>query len=189
MFYITVIPILFYSIFIIVKLRNLKKHDIILFSFCGLRRDAMQLLRDRGYELGEDNYKSIKRLLKILNHAIHEYNDNKLSFFNFRAFYRSAKQFKDSTKQIEKFQAPSDEEISILVRRLSVTMIYSFLAYTPFLKSEIILRLATSFFRILTNTSIDYISKRTNVMFDAFTLLFQQSQKYDIPLKFVGHSK
>lgn len=185
MFYILIIPILVYSLFIIVKLRNLKKHDIILYRFCQIRRDTMSLLRNKYLQLDSNEYKSLKKILEFLNHTIHYYDQNKSSLFNLRNYINFAKKYKESASKIEKIKLPENEEIKKIYKDFSIGMIYAFISYTPFIASEIFLRFVIYILTILTKSGIHFINKYTDIILEALRLLIKNSKDNNVTLRLV----
>lgn len=84
MFYVLIIPAFIMSLFMIVHLLSIKRHDKVLFQLCHIRREVMSLLRDDNFDMPRDDYISLRRLLDALNINIHHYKKHKSLLFNFR---------------------------------------------------------------------------------------------------------
>lgn len=177
MFYLLIIPVLVSSAFMIHRLRKIKKHDKVLFHFCQIRRDAMELLRNNYSEMTIEEYRAIRRVLMALNSTIHDYNDYKISIFNFRRFYRMVKNYKKTTSSIERMKLPKNSDIGKLLQDFSIGMIKAFFAYTPFLKSEIIFKLVILILDFVTKSGIKYLNDRARVLLESLSMLEKQSDK------------
>lgn len=123
------------------NLLKIRKHDRVLFQFCQLRRDIMDLLRTRGFNLPKNEYLIVRGILGTVNKAIHGYNDHKTSFFNFRSFARFLREFKRNASAAERLPAPRDPEVREIASGFEKAMRRGFLTYTPFIRSELGLRL------------------------------------------------
>lgn len=118
------------------RLHNLRKHDVILYRFCQIRRDMMQLLRDRGEDLPPEDYKALRFFLRTLNNLIQRYSEDRFHMLNMRALALWAR---NNAELIKKITIPEsdDPQIKQLKRRVNVAISYAFFEYTPFLRSEI----------------------------------------------------
>lgn len=177
MFYLVIIPILVSSIFMIYKLRKIKKHDEVLFHFCQIRRNAMELLRKNYINMGNEEYRAVRRIIMVLNGTIHDYNDYKISIFNFRRFYRMVKNYKKTASSIDRIKLPDNNEIERLHQDFGIGMVKAFFAYTPFLQSEIIFKFVIFLLKFITNIGIEYINNRARIVLDSLSLLEKQSLK------------
>jgi hypothetical protein len=140
MFYLIVALISVFLVYQVLSLRELKKHDEHLFRFCELRRDAIKLLYDEKDTLSRNDYVALRKILKALNVAINNYQKHKTIIFNFRKFIAYAKELKILNKSAGNIST-SNEDIKIFNYRLHHTVCLAFLAYTPFLKSEILAKI------------------------------------------------
>lgn len=137
MFYILVLPSLALSVTMIFYLLRLKKHDLVLYSFCQIRRDAIALIDKRGLETNRAAYHSLRNLLNGLNAMVHDYEGCKKQIFNLRKLVALLKDYKQMSRQVEKIKIPDDPEIANLHLRFRRAIVRAFLAYTPLIKSEI----------------------------------------------------
>ncbi len=137
MFYIIAVLIAVFLVYQILALRELKKHDEHLYRFCELRRDAIKLLYEKRDDLSRNDYVALRKLLKALNVTINNYQKHKTIIVNFRRFVAYARELKALDKNAGNIST-NNEDIKILNYRLHHTVCLAFLAYTPFLKSEIL---------------------------------------------------
>ena len=133
-----VIFILF-TLFEVIYLKRIQKHDRYIFEFCDLRRDMITYLYEERNDLSRADYVQLREILKTNNVTIHKYKDNKHTMFNFRRFI-------DRLRVIENKKSRTVSESQVLpeVKEFQVRLVHivfnAFLAYTPFLKSEVIIK-------------------------------------------------
>ena len=137
MFYTCLLPVLALSLFMIFKLRRMQKHDVVLYQFCQIRRDAIKLIDERGTQFSRAGYHSTRHLLDNLSVMIRNYDGCKANVFNIRRLIQALKDYRHSSRQVEKIQIPNDLQIMELHSRFRHAMLEAFLAYTPWIKSEI----------------------------------------------------
>lgn len=165
MFYVFMVPLLLLLFYMIIYLRKLKKHDIVLYKFCQLRREAISILAEKNFNLSRDEYFSVRNLITILNSTIHNYNEYKTAIFDMRKLLKHFRDLKTSAKEIEKLELPQNQQIEKLYNKFLFSMFYAFFAYTPFLKSEIILNIiAYAFGRVSEKITrnIQWLKKETH---------------------------
>ena len=132
-----------------VWLREIARHDGVLFRFCEIRRRVVRLLFDRHLENGlsaRDRCDGI-RLLNLLNQVIGDYGERKAVMFNFRRFVRAIEEYEKTAGELRMPRPPQDREIADLYEQASVSILLGFLAYTPLIRSELLLRLFGFFAR------------------------------------------
>jgi len=83
-FSILLVAILIYQLAFVNKLKEIKKHDQVLFAFCDYRREIMEYMRKKGFDLYSNEYDQIKQVYDITNDSIHYFNKHKLTTFNLR---------------------------------------------------------------------------------------------------------
>jgi len=164
MFYVLILPSLALSVWTLLKLRNLKKHDIVLFRFCQIRRDIMKLIDTRGVNLDRTGYHSVRNMLECLNSMTHNYEGFKVHIFNVRRLERILKSYKHATRQIDKIQVPSDAEIVELHKKFRYAMLEAFLVYTPLIRSEIMARLLLKLLMLLSHAGIKSLARFGNYL-------------------------
>jgi len=136
MFYFLIIPGLVISLGMLLHFRRIEKHDKVLYRFCQVRRDIMTILRRDLLEVNREKYFGLRVLLDGTSNAIHYYNDNKTTLFNFREFCKWLGDAKRSAEAMEKLKLPNDPEVLEIRDRFAQAMVCGFCAYTPFLRTE-----------------------------------------------------
>jgi len=138
---------------------KLRKHDRILFSFCQIRRDAMQLIASRQLSLSKAEYNSVRDLSLCLNVVIHDYDECKNTIFNIRRLIRMMKAFKQTTKDVDRIKIPNDPEIIQLHSKFRIAMFEAFLTYTPLIRSEILVKLLVMILAFIGNRGVKSMGK------------------------------
>ena len=140
-----------------VWLREIARHDGVLFRFCEIRRRVVRLLFDRHLESGLSarNRRDGIRLLNLLNQVIGDYRERKAVMFNFRRFVRAIEEYEKTAGELRMPYPPQDREIADLYKQASVAILLGFLAYTPLIRSEALLRLFGLFARAVLPIGVD----------------------------------
>jgi hypothetical protein len=174
-------------IFHLYKIKLSAKHDDHLFKFCALRREVMDYLRINHHEISKTEYKSIKQLLKVINNNIGLYSKHKATIFNLRKFIKyinNTKNLSDSSKKITKSK---NKTINNFHNDLNRNIIKAFFGYTPFLYSEICLRLLPKIISILTRTGLHELNDFNNKLLIAsknFDVINADRKKFYIKTEF-----
>ena len=118
--------------------KEMQKHDRVLFPFCQLRRDIIRFLymnvieNTNSFSLVE--YKSVRRLLNMLDAIIHDYNQHQTSISDVRKIVKHFKMYwKISKTALETSSHPEIREFNECIHRLLGTAL---LAYTPLTRSR-----------------------------------------------------
>lgn len=178
MFYVCIVPALIMSMYMIVYLRNLRKHDNVLYRFCQIRRKAMSILRNDGFGMQGQDYVSLRVLVENLNITINNYKECKTVLFNFRRFNKYLTEYKISAQEVEQFKLPNDERIKALVRDFSIALFRAFLEYTPLIRSEIAIRIILFIATALTKIGINHANNFAKQISDTFSFINDQSNKF-----------
>jgi hypothetical protein len=101
----------------------------------------MAVLRRDFFDMDKEKYHGLKKLLNLTSRAIHYYNDNKATMFNFRKFAQWLGHGRRSAEAMESLKLPNDPEILKIQKRFGLAMIFAFCSYTPLLRSEASIRL------------------------------------------------
>lgn len=151
-----------------IHLHRVDKHDGVLFPFCQLRRDVMRFLYEKMIEeprvLSHEEYIATRRLLDVLNDTIHNYNRHKTILFNLRKVVKLIRQYRHVVKQVEPINATGNKEIQVFHARFAVCLAKAFIAYTPLIRSEFVLRLVAFVYRVAIHESARRIAKDMKYM-------------------------
>ena len=132
--------------------KQAQKHDEVLYPFCQLRRDIMDFLYARmltdPITLTTAEYASVRRLLDVLNHTIHNYSEHRTVMFDLRQVLKALQQYRHTLKQARPVDLTNDTEIQHIHKRFVRCCAKAFLAYTPLIRSEAVLRLALHLYRV-----------------------------------------
>lgn len=167
-FYILVIPSLVLLGLLLLKIRKLEKHDKVLYKFCQIRRGVIKILRNNNNQLTKNDYADLRFLLSLISTTIHHYNEIKSILFNVRKLLRIKKhlfEFKNVALEVEeKLKSPKKNEIHVLYEQYKFANIYAFASYTPFFKSEIILRLLLQIIILLVWLGLEQLQSGVNYL-------------------------
>lgn len=168
------------SLFMIRQLRIIKKHDRVLFNFCQVRRDAIGILREKNLNIPKKEYTALRHILEILNMTIHNYDEMKASFFNVRSrFFKSIKEFAKNREQIEQIDIPDNQDIVDIYNKFGCALLFAFFSYTPFIKSELCLKLAI----FLLKAAGQLFKKQVDIYIQTLIQIKNQSRKLGFPLR------
>ena len=130
--------------------KEMQKHDRVLFPFCQLRRDIIRFLYKNVIEntnsLSPAEYKSVCRLLNVLDGIIHNYNQHKTLMFNVRKIAKHLQMYRKVSKVA--LEIPDHPEIREFHKRIHCLLVTAFLAYTPLIRWELALRLIVFAYRM-----------------------------------------
>ena len=132
-----------------IHIRRVKKHDGVLFPFCQLRRDVMKFRYDAimssSTALSREESESLRRLSRVLDKVIHNYSQHKKIMFNLRAMMMHMRKHRAVLKEIKPLQLTDNSDIQEFYARFAYLSAKAFIAYTPLIRSEFVLR-ASAFF-------------------------------------------
>ncbi len=143
-FYLLVLPVFILMFITWSDLRELQKHDMVLYRFCQVRRELMAFLRAEGIQLSPEDYRFAQHLIDALHRTIHNYEDNKKSLFNFRHFLLFLKRFRDSVDELRRIPTSDNVRLQGLCHEYGNAMLRGFVAFTPGFRSEMVLRLGAA---------------------------------------------
>ncbi len=125
--------------------RLASKHDNVLFPFCQLRRDVMKFRFDEimqpSMKLSRDERESLRRLSSALDNVIHNYSRHKKMMFNIRTVIAQLRKHQSALKKIEPLKLTDNKDIRNFYVRFGYCSAKAFLAYTPLILWEFVLRL------------------------------------------------
>lgn len=141
-FYIFTVPVILASLYMILALRAVRKHDQVLYRFCQVRRDTMSLIREHNLALTKDDYFALREIVDATSATIHDYQLCKIYVFNFRKFLAAIRRFKDMELKINRGDLLK-HEIVRLRNDFGRALVFSFFTFTPFFKTELALKALT----------------------------------------------
>lgn len=134
------------------QIRRVRKHDGVLFPFCQLRREIMKYRYDAVMEspgtLSRKEIESLRRLSRVLDETIHNYNQHKTTLFNLRKMEKLLYKYRDVLEQVEHVNLTENEQIQALYNRFALCWAKAFIAYTPLIRSHTTLSLLALAFSI-----------------------------------------
>ena len=132
--------------------KQAQKHDDILYPFCQLRRDIMEFLYQNTLvehdTLTLAEYRSVRRLLDVLNNTIHGYSEHRKAMLNLRHVLDALQEYRHTLKQAKPIDITENASIQAFHQRFVQCCAKAFLAYTPLIQSEVILRLAMRIYQV-----------------------------------------
>jgi hypothetical protein len=139
MFYLMFVPV---SIMLLLELRyliRLRTHDRVLFPICEARGDLVRrlMIADAAGTLKQDDYVYARWLLGGMDRIVSLYRDHRTHFFNLRAYLRFVRQYTNSARDLIAVPRTDNAELRAIEQRFNRAMLRGFLAYTPWLKSEL----------------------------------------------------
>lgn len=130
--------------------KEIQKHDRVLFPFCQLRREIMHFLYMNAIKntnsLSLTEYKSVRRLLNVLDATIHDYNKHKTLMFNVGKIAKHLKMYRKVSKAT--LEIPDHPEIREFHERVRRFLVAALLAYTPLVRWELAFRLVVFAYRM-----------------------------------------
>lgn len=141
MFYLMMIPVCCFLLWQYRWLKQIEKHDRHLYQFCQLRREAMALLMDEYDSMDQQDLAALRQVIDALNSMIHHYRTHKTVLFDFRRFVKHVQTLQQFEQQQQSVHAESPQ-VQALMHRMAVEVCQAFLAYTPFLRHELIVRIS-----------------------------------------------
>ncbi|WP_157954096.1 hypothetical protein [Microbulbifer sp. A4B17] len=114
----------------------MKKHDQHLYEFCQLRRDTISYLSNSYDNLSRTDYIALRKINDALSTIIAGYKEHRTVVFNLRLFSEYVNELKAFEKKAEKIST-NNKDIQDLLNRIHQSTFKAFLAFTPYLKSEL----------------------------------------------------
>jgi hypothetical protein len=130
-------------------LYGLRKHDVVLYQFCEVRRQLMRLLRAEGEQMTREDYVYAREILDAVSQTIEIYGDHKSRMFNARWFFRFLKAYRISSKEMAALPRTASPKLREIENVYGRAVLSGFLAFTPFFRSELALRFMLSFWVVL----------------------------------------
>jgi hypothetical protein len=144
-FYLVIVPAIIMVVVMIFELSIINKHDKVLFQFCQLRRNMLAYVRQKGITMPEADYVLMNELLDFVGNTIHDFKYLKEEVFNVRKAKKLAITSKMAQREKHVFMSTDNKKIKVFQNQVRFCLINSILAYTPFLKYELVLRVLYAF--------------------------------------------
>jgi hypothetical protein len=173
-FYALVTPPLLASIYMLFHLRRLKKHDKVLYRFCQLRRETMSLIRKGNFDLKLEDYIALRQLLEKTSETIHDFNNCKVSLFNIRNYSIQVHR----AKSLEETSVERAPEIQELTGQYALAMLVAFFTFTPFIKSELVLRGFPFILKVLASISGNYLKGKLKKVEEIVAWIRHESENH-----------
>ncbi|WNZ54917.1 hypothetical protein QT397_18850 [Microbulbifer sp. MKSA007] len=154
----------------IYQLLEVKKHDQHLFEFCQLRRDTIGYLSDSYTDLSRNDYIALRKINDALSTIIAGYKEHRTVVFNLRLFSEYVNQLKAFEKKAEKIST-SNPDIQELLNRVHQSIFNAFLAFTPYLKSELAFNVVMKLISLGVNAGANSFKAHLLSLKEAKTLL------------------
>ena len=158
-------------------LRRLKKHDKVLYRFCQLRRETMSIIREANFDLKPEDYAVLRALVEKTSDTIHDFNNCKVSLFNVRKLSEQVSR----AKMIEALDV-ENPQIQKLCLGYTLAMLRAFFTFTPFIKSELGLRVAPYLLRALASLGGNYLKIQVKKMNELILWIKQESEEHGAAL-------
>lgn len=177
MFSIALLPVLVMSAFMIVRLARLEKHDRVLFRFCAVRRQLMQLLRESGTDLSRHDYAAARELLDMLDAAIQNYHQTKQVLLNGRRFLRFLNAYSTTAGAVERLPAIHDARLREVRVQFARAVFLGYLEYTLLLRSELLARWSIASFLFFAHLGLRRMRSLAGALITAKTVAERQGRE------------
>jgi len=172
-FYFVMGPVLVGALVMIVWLRNMRKHDTVLYRFCQLRRDVMTILRNDS-NIAQQDYFDLRVLVNALNDTIHNYNEMKTSSFNIFRCLDYGRKARRIDSQIQQHQV-ENPMVEGLYHAFAYALILAVLTFLPW--PQIGLKVVPFIFTVVANIGIESAKARAKRMLDFTSWLRVRAQQ------------
>lgn len=162
-FLVLLVMLLFFQFYSNRKLKNINKHDKILFFFCDHRRDIMKYLRKDGFNISSKEFKEIKQILVITSNSIHYFNKHKTTTFNFRVMKKLIVEGKKSIEEVRIIKS-DNEKIQAFQFEFIKCYLNAVFIFTPFIRTSFILYIIFLLLKIGFKIGIETAKKALNYL-------------------------
>jgi hypothetical protein len=181
-FYIIIVPALIISIIAIIDLRNMAKHDKVLFAFCQNRRDLMAIIREKNFSLSRQDYYALRDLTEFTGETIHHFNDFKPYLFNLRRFIEYVLTVKDADESLKERHI-ENQEIAKLYSHFVRIMLTAFFTFTPFIKSELAIRACVFLLKAIARVGGRYLKYKAKKLVEVLVWVEHEADQHNFSLK------
>lgn len=176
-------PVVVLLLVAISQMREMRRHDTVLFQFCEIRRSLMKLLRDEGPTMDYGDYAFARGMLQALNSTIHHYKEHKSRMFNVRQFYLLVKQYRASAEALAEMPTTCNDKLRDLQFEFGKTVFFGFLTFTPFYRAELTLRTLIYGAYLLRRVGVERMAYRIGQLQGALTAWRRQSEQFGTPFR------
>jgi len=171
-FYILATGVSLSFFFMIWRISKMNRHDVVLYRFCELRRRTIRHLRDEDViqALSRHEYISLRKMLEMLNAIILHYKSHRTIIFNLRCFVKYLADFKAQNKKAQCINSTNNEYIEELRSDIQSALLFAFMRYTPFIRSEIVIKVSIFFLGMLANAGVKRVNRYVYSLREAFEL-------------------
>lgn len=131
MFYLLVVPVVILQLVMLFKLYHLRKHDRVLYRFCQVRRELMELLREKGQNMSSRDHDFARHMVASLHSAIHNFKDHKKRMFDFWLIVEAARQFRISVEDLKSLPTTDNRKLLQVKQKFGRSIVLALIAYTP----------------------------------------------------------
>jgi len=136
----------------------------------------MSKIREGNFNLSKDDYIALRHLVEATSVTIHDYNQWKTSLFNFRRFKERVRNIKTLNREIAERKI-SNPDIFALYQQYTFAMFLAFIAYTPFLRSELGIKTLSMSINGMAKISMGKFKKNLNRAVEFINWVRQQADK------------
>jgi len=135
-----------FTVCVVFALRNMwliAKHNRALFPFFELQRDIMNFLlvnaREKPGAFNKERYVFTRDLLRMVDFTVDNYHAHKTLIFNARKMAKHLEEYQRAA--VPAVNVPDAPEIQAFHSRFRRLLVRAFFAYTPLIRSEILVRI------------------------------------------------
>lgn len=179
MLYLMFVPVVVAQVFFILHLIQLRRDDIVKFGYCELQRNAVLFLSTpEGAALDRNDYAFMRWMLTVNALTVEQFNTIKSSF-NLSGTLKSLRFFDNEVvKPAHRLDDVTNQKVHVLYHSMISHTVSAFAAYTPFLKSRVLLRLCLSAAELLAVLGAKRVYGWTREMLDRWTSLMNENGNY-----------
>lgn len=155
----------------------LRRHDRVLHPICEIRSEMMGYVI-REWEAGRlerDDYTRARLMLASMDTTVSMYRDHRTRIFNLRELFRFLARYRAAVRII-RVPPTNNRELKSFEQRLSDAMFRGFVAYTPWLASEIAGKLVLAAMRFLGKLGVKWVTQRLEATKDLFATVREQAE-------------
>jgi len=169
MFEVVMIGGLLFCFGFINRLWTMRRHDVVLFRLCDLRREAMTLLMDeeKVSNMQKSEYHALRQIIHVTSRTIGAYKNHKTVIFNLRRFIRELKRYECMNKRANTIPVTKHADIERIRHDLYSALAFGFITYTPFIHFEIFARFLIFILSGLSAMGMEILGKYAQALIEA----------------------